>query len=103
MYDQLYHDEVEECAALLEQNRQLFLNGGFSFPADYELVVEISTSEYSEDDLIWQYYYIDHATRTVFWPQAHILSKEVHGVKGAFSPDHICMSTRSLRLAPRLL
>ncbi|KZV64936.1 hypothetical protein PENSPDRAFT_756880 [Peniophora sp. CONT] len=90
MYERLYHDEVEECAAFLGRSQQVFLDNGSSFPADYETVIEIGTSEYGEDDLHWQYYYVEHATRAVFWLQNHVLSKEVHGVKGgAFSPDHI--------------
>ncbi|KZV72698.1 hypothetical protein PENSPDRAFT_683442 [Peniophora sp. CONT] len=89
IYERLYFDEIEECSAFLEFNRQTFLAHGYPIPASCELVIEIGTSDDNREDILWRYYYVDHATRAIFWLQQHILWKEVHAVQGAFSPDHI--------------
>lgn len=90
MHERPKHDEVEECIAYLEQCRQAFLDNGFIFPEDCELAIDMVASEHNEDVLLWYYYYVDHATRSVFWLRRRLLWKEIEDVRGAFSPDHIC-------------
>ncbi|KZV72130.1 hypothetical protein PENSPDRAFT_371506 [Peniophora sp. CONT] len=89
LYRRRYYDEVEKCASLLEEGRQMLLDKGLPFPVQYELVIDIDTSEHDENEILWQYYYVDHTTRSIFWLRPHILWKELYAAKGAFSPDHI--------------
>ncbi|KZV76515.1 hypothetical protein PENSPDRAFT_731113 [Peniophora sp. CONT] len=89
MYEKDYHHEVEECAAYIEHNRQNFEHNGFSFPADCELVIEITACEDNSAGLLWQYYYVDHAKRSIFWLHDLLLWKELNAVQGVLSPDHI--------------
>ena len=89
MYDVFYHEEVEGCAAFLEYCQEVFQDKGMSLPPERELVIEVGASESSDDDLMWQYYFVDHATRTIFWLQRYILWKELEGMRGDLTPDHI--------------
>ncbi|VDC05707.1 unnamed protein product [Peniophora sp. CBMAI 1063] len=72
MFERLYHDEVEECVAYLEEFQYALLDRGVD-----------------DDVLMWYYYYADHRSRSIFWLRRRILWKEIEDVKGAFSPDHI--------------
>ena len=90
MYDRRYHHEVEDCVAYLDHLfHETSPPDGKSVPTDYELVIEIASSD-TDDELLWQYYYVEHASRSIFWLEDHLLWKELEAVKGILSPDHIC-------------
>ena len=89
MFEKLYLDEVEECAAYLEECRCVLMGTGLSLPEDCELVIDIVSSQGDEDELLWYYYYVDHSSRSIFWIRRRFLWKEIEDVKGAVSPDHI--------------
>ncbi|VDC05706.1 unnamed protein product [Peniophora sp. CBMAI 1063] len=96
MYEQLYYQEVEDFVAFLEDVQQSLMDSGIPFPVDYELVIEITKTEENEEELLWQYYYVDHANRSIFWLHRRILWKELDTVKGCFSPDHIHLKIQQL-------
>ncbi|VDC05705.1 unnamed protein product [Peniophora sp. CBMAI 1063] len=94
MYEAFYHEEVEACAAYLEYCHDVFTDEGFSLPADYELVIDIGPSKFDDNDLYWNYYYVDHATRTIFWLQHYILWRELDAVTSELSADHLAHKFR---------
>ena len=115
MYSRIHREEVAKCISHLEN-----LGHGFKpdkteplrrVPEGYELVVDVSTSDESEG-LTWGYYYVSHATHSIFWVGAKDLHPEFaehlsrsesdmhqsmsnadHAMRGKLSPDHICTSS----------
>ncbi|KZV76516.1 hypothetical protein PENSPDRAFT_422289 [Peniophora sp. CONT] len=96
MYERLYHDEVEECVAYLEECGLALRDDEVALPVDCELVIDIIASGRDDDTLLWHYYYVDHSSQSIFWLRRHLLWKEIEDVRGAFSPDHIYHKVQQL-------
>ncbi|KZV76406.1 hypothetical protein PENSPDRAFT_680079 [Peniophora sp. CONT] len=90
IHEQHYYREVEDCVTYLEHWRQcLQEDSNVSLPDGYELVIEIDAEKDINNKLVWRYYYVDHATRSVFWLANITLWEELQSVKGNLSPDHV--------------
>ncbi|KZV67867.1 hypothetical protein PENSPDRAFT_38700 [Peniophora sp. CONT] len=86
LYLQAYLDEVEE---LVEHLEQIKTQTGVLLPSDYELVVQITFDEWEgEESVLWQYYYVHHETRSLFWLQPFHAGDYLGEISGPVSPAH---------------
>ena len=85
MYDPRLREEVKKSIKFLEKKISELARDPIHFPTDnYDLVLDIVETE---DKLTnWQYYYVDHNTRTLFWLEPYEINQDVPGVK---EPSHI--------------
>jgi hypothetical protein len=64
-------------------------------PEDHniELVVHITQDEVN----VCQYYFVDHATQTLFWLHPHVQATDsiFSGLRGVYDPSHIGASCRT--------
>ncbi|KZV69975.1 hypothetical protein PENSPDRAFT_651874 [Peniophora sp. CONT] len=84
-----YLEEVEQLVAYLQQLSQA--QPAAPLPADYELVVQITfdKSEVTgEKGILWQYYYVDHKTRGLFWLRPFEVGEHLIAVCGEVFPAH---------------
>ncbi|VDB86409.1 unnamed protein product [Peniophora sp. CBMAI 1063] len=90
MYSRPHHEQVEQCISLLEDVRHGFATSDAlqRLPERYELVVN-ATTDGRTGGFSWGYYYIDHATLSVFWLDERDLHDEMADMPGSISPDHI--------------
>lgn len=88
MYDVNERKEVEAFAEYMRSLCQFYEKDLPGFPIDYDTVLH--THVLNDETLEWEYYVVDHGTRSVFWVQDYCFtSSEVHGAK---SPSHISKS-----------
>jgi hypothetical protein len=85
MYDPRLREEVKKSVKVLEKKISELARDRIHFPTDnYDLVLDIVETE---DKLTnWQYYYVDHNTKTLFWLEPYEINQDVPGVK---EPSHI--------------
>lgn len=87
MYEEAYLVEVEELIAFLEQTLQTM--PGLHLPDDYELVAQVSyDDEDGERTIQWQYYYVDHHSRSLFWLFPFVADGYLGEISGPLSPAH---------------
>ena len=58
---------------------------------DIELVLQLSRSGSPGANPLCQYYFVDHANRTLFWVQDHLKATEdiFCGLRGINDPSHV--------------
>jgi hypothetical protein len=87
MYNLDLRTEMIKFSELLNQEfLDLTLNGEH-IPDDYDLVID--RVETKEKKIIWQYYYVDHETKTLFWLEAYKMHELLHDVLGVEESSHI--------------
>jgi hypothetical protein len=85
MYNPNLRAEINTFAAKLDEQ---FRRRGSSLDTGlYDLVLDIV--ETTNGKTIWQYYYVDHAKKTLFWLDQYDMKKLLHEVSGAQEPGHI--------------
>jgi hypothetical protein len=88
MYDPSLREEVEKSAELLDEKLAELESRGMPFPTgDYDLVLDII--ETKDKKTIWQYYFVDHNTRTLFWLELYDMSHLLSDTLGVEEPGHI--------------
>ncbi|KZV67869.1 hypothetical protein PENSPDRAFT_687739 [Peniophora sp. CONT] len=87
LYEEAYLDEVEELVAFLQH--KLAVTPGVQLPDDYELVAQISHDDQEGEGIIrWEYYYVDHSTRSLFWLFPFEADAYLGEISGPLSPAH---------------
>ncbi|KZV67868.1 hypothetical protein PENSPDRAFT_754574 [Peniophora sp. CONT] len=82
-----YLEEVEQLVIYLQQLLQAQPAAPPS--ADYELVVQITFDKSEvEKGILWQYYYVDHKTRSLFWLRPFEVGEHLTAVCGEVCPAH---------------
>ena len=57
---------------------------------DIELVLQLSHSGSTGANPLCQYYFVDHANRTLFWVQDHQATDDIFcGLHGIYDPSHV--------------
>ena len=58
---------------------------------DIELVLQLSRSGSPGANPLCQYYFVDHASRTLFWVQDHVHATDdiFCGLRGIYDPSHV--------------
>ena len=88
MYDPSLRGQVRTCAELLYKKLAESESEGFSFPAgDWDLVIDIVKT--TDQKTIGQYYYVNHNTRTLFWPERYDMSCLLSDTLGVEEPGHV--------------
>jgi hypothetical protein len=91
VYDPDLRDEVLEFARLLNE-AVLKLDPNVSpWPTtDYDLVLDIV--ETKDKEIVWQYYFVDHNKKTLFWLEHYDMSRLLNEIPGVTEPGHISES-----------
>ena len=91
IYDSDKLVEIETFADYLDCCREVLMQNGRQFPENYELVLDLGPSTSPEDEraLTWRYYFVDHATKSVFWLRSVEMDDYLSEVKGMRSPAHV--------------
>ena len=88
MYDPSLRKEIHKSAEELKKKRLDLEDSGISFPtANYDLVLDIVKTE--DEMSIYQYYYVDHNNRTLFWLDDYEMKPLLDGILGVKEPGHI--------------
>ncbi|KAH8995331.1 hypothetical protein EDB92DRAFT_196297 [Lactarius akahatsu] len=89
MYDVDLSAEIHAFAALLDKERTEPLPTD-----DYDLVLDIKVTD---DETVWAYYYVDHASKTLFWQDFYECGDSLlRGVRGVREPGHVKLRLESL-------
>jgi hypothetical protein len=83
MCDRDLRAEVLACAGQLEGQLRLT----YIPTAHYELVLD--RVETKDKQIIWQYYYVDHENKTLFWLKPYPIRDLLCNVRGVEEPTHI--------------
>ncbi|VDC00131.1 unnamed protein product [Peniophora sp. CBMAI 1063] len=87
LYEEVYLDEVEALLAYLQQTLQCM--PGIQLPPDYELVAQVAFEDEDGVKAIrWQYYFVDHRTRCLFWLFPLDADIYLTEICGPLSPAH---------------
>ncbi|VDC02729.1 unnamed protein product [Peniophora sp. CBMAI 1063] len=87
LYQQAYLDEVEMLVEHLDW--LLKEHSGDTLPSGCELVIQVLFDEWAgERSVLWQYYYIHHETRSLFWLRPFSMSEYLGEISGSVSPAH---------------
>jgi hypothetical protein len=85
MYDRNLREEVLICAEQLEYELR---HKRMDLPtAHYDLVLDMV--EMQDGEIIWQYYYVDHTNRTLFWLEPYDMNDLLRDIPGVEEPGHI--------------
>jgi hypothetical protein len=85
MYDPDLRTEMEQFTELLSEE---FRRRGYSLGTSlYDLVLD--RVETKDGKIIWQYYFVDHETKTLFWLNHYDMRNLLREVYGAGEPGHI--------------
>jgi len=84
MYDNNLREEVLRSA---EQLWDELRRTGPLPTAHYDLVLDMV--ETKDETIIWQYYYVDHHSRTLFWLEPYDMSDLLQDIPGVEEPGHI--------------
>jgi hypothetical protein len=85
MYDPDLRAEMEQ---FTEQLSEEFRRRGYSLGTSlYDLVLD--RVETKDGKIIWQYYFVDHETKTLFWLNHYDMRNLLREVYGAVEPGHI--------------
>jgi hypothetical protein len=88
MYDPSLREDVRKSAELLDEKLAELEYHGKPFPTgNYDLVLDIV--ETKDKKTIWQYYFVDHNTRTLFWLEIYDMSSLLSDTLGVEEPGHI--------------
>lgn len=87
LYLPAYIDEVE---ALVEHlDRLSETPSGSLLPSGCELVLQVTFEEWEgASSVIWQYYYVHHKTRSLFWLRDFEVGEYLGEILGPVSPAH---------------
>jgi hypothetical protein len=91
MYDHNLRAEMNKFVAELQKevppgSRYSLTSGSYDLVLDR---VETKDGKTKEDKIIWQYYFVDHKTRTLFWLDYYDMTDLLCEVYGACQPGHI--------------
>ncbi|KAL4254770.1 hypothetical protein ABKN59_004796 [Abortiporus biennis] len=84
LYDQETFDEIEDFAS---QMAELVESKGITLPEDIQLALELDPDETGENN--WQYYFVRHSTRTLFWLHDFDVADLTDEIMGETSLQHI--------------
>jgi hypothetical protein len=85
MYDPHLRAEMDK---FIEKLQEKVLHFGYSLnPGSYDLVLD--RVETKDGKIIWQYYFVNHKTRTLFWLDYYDMKRLLREVYGASEPGHI--------------
>jgi hypothetical protein len=88
MYDPDLSAGVHEFARLLDEEVLNLYPNGPPFPTtDYDLVLDIV--ETRDKEVVWQYYFVDHNKKTLFWLERYDMSMLLYDMPGVTEPGHI--------------
>jgi len=88
MYNRNLREEVLTYAKQLEELENELRLKGTPFPTDhYDLVLDMV--ETKDKKIIWQYYYVDHNNRTLFWLEPYDMHDLLRDIPGVEEPGHI--------------
>jgi len=83
MCDRNLREEAVACARQLENQHRLM-----HLPTThYELVLD--RVETKNKQIIWQYYYVDHKHRTLFWLEPYPMRELLCNIRGVAEPSHV--------------
>ncbi|KAI0247959.1 hypothetical protein BJV78DRAFT_1241392 [Lactifluus subvellereus] len=85
MYNRDLRAEINRFAAHLDE--QFRGHGSSLDTGPYDLVLDIV--ETTDGETIWQYYYVDHTRKTLFWLDPYNMKNLLVEVSGAREPGHI--------------
>jgi hypothetical protein len=87
MYEPDLRDEMDKFVVRLQKKFQRLQVGHSLDAASYDLVLD--RVETKDRKIIWQYYFVDHKTRTLFWLDHYDMTDLLCEVYGAWQPGHI--------------
>ena len=85
MCDRDLREEVLASHRQLEN--QLRLTGMHLPTAHYDLVLD--RVEARDKQIVWQYYYVDHKNKTLFWLEPYSMRPLLNNIPGVEEPSHI--------------
>jgi hypothetical protein len=88
VYDPDLSAEVLEFARLLNEEVLKLVLKGLAWPtSDYDLVLDIV--ETKDKETVWQYYFVDHNEKTLFWLEHYDMGRLLYEIPGVREPGHI--------------
>ncbi|KAI0293518.1 hypothetical protein BC826DRAFT_373727 [Russula brevipes] len=95
VYDPELSAEVLEFARLLNEEVLKLVPNVSPWPTtDYDLVLDIV--ETKDKETVWQYYFVDHNKKTLFWLEHYDMSSLLYEIPGVTEPGHIKHRLESL-------
>lgn len=85
----LYHNETRQEIELFADYIDAVLQSSrTSLPSvDYEVVLDLRPVDH--ETIYWFYYCVDHASRSIFWPEPYVADHLVDEVTGSKSFAHL--------------
>jgi hypothetical protein len=84
----MYNDDLrEEVLKSAEQLEDELRRKGPLPTAHYDLVLDVV--ETKDEKIIWQYYYVDHNSKTLFWLEPYDMNDLLRDIPGVKEPGHI--------------